>query len=289
MTKEEAQVAYDALIAYRRQNVLQKSRSYPGKVECHHIVPHSIGGLDIDENKILLLAKEHFMAHVYLWIIHHNDEFHDKMTYALVNMCNGSISSSRKDIRDFILMSEDYQKAKEELGKIASDRNKGENNPMSGKIWVKNNATKEQMVISKDEDIPDNWELGRFYVETDKTKTQLEKFKTINKGKIKVYNKDTNELRYIDEDVDVPNGFERRGRPSSEESKQKLKDFCEENRKKIKRRRILELRPMYEFYCKNGWKTFKEHFSYRYSQENFVQLCRRYLPEFKSMQGKRRH
>ena len=32
-----------------------------------------MNGLDEDSNKVALFAKEHFMAHVYLWIIHHDD------------------------------------------------------------------------------------------------------------------------------------------------------------------------------------------------------------------------
>ena len=120
MTKEEAQKAYDDLISYRQQNVLVKSKENPGKIEVHHIVPVSIGGLNEESNKVALLAKEHFIAHVYLWIIHHDDEYHNQMTSALMNMHKGSLTGNRKNLRDFILMSEDYQQAREEFGKIAS-------------------------------------------------------------------------------------------------------------------------------------------------------------------------
>ena len=120
MTKEEAQKAYTDLIAYRQQNVLTKSKKNPGKIEVHHIVPISMNGLDEELNKVALFAKEHFMAHVYLWIIHHDDQFHDQMTGALMNMHKGTKNGSRKELRDFILMSEDYQQAREEFGKIVS-------------------------------------------------------------------------------------------------------------------------------------------------------------------------
>ena len=90
MTKEEAQKAYDDLISYRQQNVLVKSKENPGKIEVHHIIPVSIGGLNEESNKVALLAKEHFMAHVYLWIIHHGDEYHNQMTSALMNMHKGT-------------------------------------------------------------------------------------------------------------------------------------------------------------------------------------------------------
>ena len=42
------------------------------------------------------------------------------MTSALMNMHKGTKNGSRKEFRDFILMSEDYQQAREEFGKIAS-------------------------------------------------------------------------------------------------------------------------------------------------------------------------
>lgn len=55
------------------------------------------------------------MAHVYLWIIHHEDEFHYKTMCALNMMVNGTLDGSRKELRDFILMSEEYQKVREEF------------------------------------------------------------------------------------------------------------------------------------------------------------------------------
>jgi hypothetical protein len=40
-------------------------------------MPVSCGGLDDDSNTIALYAKEHFMAHVYLYVMHRNTEYHD--------------------------------------------------------------------------------------------------------------------------------------------------------------------------------------------------------------------
>ena len=165
MTKEEAQKAYDDLISYRQQNVLVKSKENPGKIEVHHIIPMSIGGLDEESNKIALLAKEHFMAHVYLWIIHHDDEFHDQMTSALMNMHKGTKNGSRKELRDFILMSEDYQQAREEFGKIASyiasEANKGEKNPHFGQHWYKDPNSKKCGLFNENEQ-PNDWIRGKY-------------------------------------------------------------------------------------------------------------------------------
>ena len=293
MTKEEAQKAYIDLLTYRKQNILIKSKAHPGQIEIHHIVPLSIGGLDNKENKIALLAKEHFMAHVYLWIIHHDDEFHISMTYALMNMHKGTINGSRKSLREFILMSEDYQQAREEFGKLVSsmlsDMNKGEHNSQFGKHWIRNPQTKEFKMILPDEQLPNGWEYGKYQPMTDKVKAQLKKFSQSTKGKIRIYNSTTDELRCIHKDDIIPVGFEKRSRPLKESAKQKLKDFYKkQNKECILPKRIQELRPMYAYYVQYGWTKFKEHFNYQYSQQNFVGLCKRYLPEYASSQGKKR-
>lgn len=135
MTKDEAVKAYDQLVQFRQQNQLQKTKENLGKVETHHILPISCGGEDISENRINLFAKEHFMAHVYLWIIHHEDEFHYQTMCALNMMVKGSFDGSRKELRDFILISEEYQKAREEFAKLQSDKLKTFKNPMFQKKW----------------------------------------------------------------------------------------------------------------------------------------------------------
>ena len=59
-----------------------------------------------------------------------------------MNMHKGTKNGTRKVLRDFILMSEDYQQAREEFGKIASkiarEANKGDKNPIFGKRWIRN-------------------------------------------------------------------------------------------------------------------------------------------------------
>ena len=202
MTKEGAQKAYDDLVAYRQQNVLAKSKDCPGKIEVHHIIPTSIGGLDEDSNKIALLAKEHFMAHVYLWVIHHDDEFHDQMTYALMNMHKGTKNGSRKELRDFILMSEDYQQAREEFGKITSmifsEANKGYKNPHFGKHWYKDPNSKKCSLFFDGEQ-PDGWTRGKHITEKEKQSASL-----AVKGKVWITNIDTHENKLTrKEDAEV--------------------------------------------------------------------------------------
>ena len=198
LTKEEAQKAYDDLIQLRRKKVLVKSKENLGRIEVHHIVPVSIGGLDDEINKISLLAKEHFMAHVYLFVIHHDDEFHDQMTCALLNMHKGTVNGYRKELRDFILMSDEYQLAREEFAKLASKilskANKGEKNHCFGKHWYKDPNSINCGMFFEDEQ-PDGWVRGKYL--TDKEKQYAGKS---CKGKIWIYNSITNENKIISKD-----------------------------------------------------------------------------------------
>ena len=171
ITKEEAQRAYDQLLSFRRQEILVKSKDFPGRVEIHHILPLSMGGTDTEENKIALLAKEHFMAHVYLWTIHRFEKFHVQATSALMAMNKGSLKGLRQDLRECILASEEYQQAREDFSKlivpILSKANLGSKNPSFGKHWYKDpNSTRYQMFYDGEQ--PDGWIRGKYATENEK-------------------------------------------------------------------------------------------------------------------------
>ena len=163
ITKEEAIKAYNDLIQLRRSEVLVKDKTNKGKIEIHHILPKSCGGLDVDDNKIALYAKEHFMAHVYLWIIHHEDEFYYQTTYALVGMCKGTLNGSRQELRDFILKSEEYQRAKEKFviytSQTISNKNNKKKNGAFGKHWYSNDLLQKSALFF-DTNVPCNWKIG---------------------------------------------------------------------------------------------------------------------------------
>ena len=134
-------------------------------------------------------------------------------------------------IARFNLISQDYQQAREEFGKIASkiasEANKGEKNPVFGKHWINNPQTKEFKMISSDEQLPIGWEYGKYQPITDKVKKQLKIFAQSSKGKIRIYNPTTNKLKWIHKGDPIPKGFEKRGRPLQEQDKQKIRDFFE--------------------------------------------------------------
>jgi hypothetical protein len=64
------QKLYDSLV-YSRKNMNRK-KSKELYLENHHIVPKWMGGDNTKNNLVLLTAKEHFIAHLFLWKIHRN-------------------------------------------------------------------------------------------------------------------------------------------------------------------------------------------------------------------------
>lgn len=59
---------YEDLILSRKNRIVEDGVYY----EKHHIVMRSMGGLDNPDNIVPLLAREHFIAHRLLWLIHRN-------------------------------------------------------------------------------------------------------------------------------------------------------------------------------------------------------------------------
>mgnify|MGYP002507823839 CR=1 FL=1 len=92
--------------------------------ERHHILPRSLGGLDVAENLIKLTPREHFIAHILLW-----KAYGEKMTKALWYMSNRDGYKS--------LTSRQYENLRLEQAEESSRTNKGrlvgDKNPMYGK------------------------------------------------------------------------------------------------------------------------------------------------------------
>lgn len=74
--------------------------------EVHHIIPRSLGGLDTEENLVILTPREHYLAHYLLWKISEG-ESKSKMAYAFYFMSN------RDNCK--IISSRAYERAKKEF------------------------------------------------------------------------------------------------------------------------------------------------------------------------------
>ena len=135
------------------------------------------------------------MAHVYLYVIYRNTEYHDQMTCALMNMHKGTLTGSRQELRDYILASEEYQLAREDFGKYLSktipDKICGDKNGMHGKHWYYNPETNESKPFFEGEQ-PNGWVLGKPMSDDAKNKCGKS-----HKGKIWIRNIKTNVARMV--------------------------------------------------------------------------------------------
>ena len=99
---------YDLLISTRKNRTIIKDQYY----EKHHIIPKSHGGNNDKDNLIFLTAREHFIAHWFLWRIHRDS----KMAFAFYLMSYG--------IRNGRFSSIAYEEAKHARSKFISESNK---------------------------------------------------------------------------------------------------------------------------------------------------------------------
>ena len=124
-----------------------KNRVLNGYYERHHILPRSLGGLDISENIVCLTAREHFICHWLLTKFTVGEE-RDKVLYAL-RMMRANKSGQRYTSK---ITARVYEKLKTEYSEIQSQRILGENNPMYGKKFYRSEEgrIKQSQMVSGD-------------------------------------------------------------------------------------------------------------------------------------------
>lgn len=110
-----------------------KNRKLNGYKEKHHIVPKSIGGLDIIENIVELTAKEHFLCHMLLCEIYPKN---NKLRHALFLMAIGKRSKNKQ----YAINSRTYERLKKEhstflTGKSQSYETKAKKSKAMKKVW----------------------------------------------------------------------------------------------------------------------------------------------------------
>ena len=101
---------------------------------------------------------------------------------------------------------------------------------MYNKCWIMNPLTKEYKIWSKFDDLPENWEYGKYQTSTDKVIEQRKLFFKSTLGKIKYYNPITNVSKFISPGDSIPEGFRKGGKPLSTTGKQKLSEFHKQKR-----------------------------------------------------------
>jgi hypothetical protein len=142
---------YDNLISLRQVN------KPSGYVERHHIIMRSLGGSDEASNMIPLTGREHWIAHLLLHKIHRRSE--------TVHACHMMAMRCEERGIPFIKNSRMYEKIRKECAKLTSARMKisqgGKGNSQHGTRWICNVDLKENKKISKENDIPFGWIVGR--------------------------------------------------------------------------------------------------------------------------------
>lgn len=194
---------YDQLIEKRLTEKLYKSNDL--YTENHHIVPRSLGGSDNQDNMIRLTAREHLIAHLLLVKIY--EQSGDKNAYykmlramsAMTNLTGDNYNCENK--RQTIINSRVYQKIKEDIAKMYSEKFSGENNPNYGKRAIWNLKTLRQYYIDKDNDIPEGFTV----VMPDCLRKTGKDSPTYNKAPI--YNIETGEMKQLDKNETPPEGW----------------------------------------------------------------------------------
>lgn len=149
--------AYNNLIKQYKNKYIKKFSKYDTNyiyLEEHHIIPKSLGGSNNKENKILLPARVHFIAHLLLANMYNKGSKEEFMMQRAVIFLSGRSSNSNMIIKS----SRIYKKIKEEYSiefgkrsKIINSKPKseewkrkhslritGSGNPMYGKCGINN-------------------------------------------------------------------------------------------------------------------------------------------------------
>ena len=109
-----------------------KHRSKMPGMETHHIIPECVGGLDIDDNKTNITAREHFICHWLLTKIYYGKERH-QLLKALWMMKATNKNQKRYHTK---ITSRVYAALKTEYAMLQSIKVSGPGNPMYGKNWT---------------------------------------------------------------------------------------------------------------------------------------------------------
>ena len=130
-------------------NIITNRLSHPitdEYTECHHILPHSLGGSDDKTNLVNLLAREHFICHLLL------TKMYPKASIEWVKMMNAFMRMySFGDNQSRYVNNKWYEYLKINFSKAQSLSQSGVGNSQYGKCWISNLQTKECKSIHKKE------------------------------------------------------------------------------------------------------------------------------------------
>jgi uncharacterized membrane protein len=131
---------YDNLMESRlllKEERIKLKRSRKGYFEAHHIVPKSMGGGGQTngyrclkhQNIIILTAREHYIAHALLWLIHRNRE----TAWAFKSMC--TLTNNRHE-RNYVVSSRMYEAVRSDLTVSEETRRKISASSLGKKLTI---------------------------------------------------------------------------------------------------------------------------------------------------------
>lgn len=109
---------------YSKNKLRKENNEY---YELHHILPKSLGGKDVPENRVILTFREHILAHRLLLKIHPNNK---AMMKALTRMLTCEIDENGKKVKKILKSAREA----EYVRKLYSESLTGDGNPNYGKV-----------------------------------------------------------------------------------------------------------------------------------------------------------
>ena len=174
------------------------------------------------------------------------------------------------------------EKSKKLMSEIREEKHLGfgKDNSMYNHHWFKNPNDKTQFKPFKEgEKIPEGWIPGKWQIDSEEGNKNIVFARKQKTGKvIRITNgKITKEIGINDP---IPDGFKRGVFISEESCKSSSSKRKQINKQKFEKRKELYypiLKEQKDFLELHSWKEFVEKFDYRYSKQNFIQMCRKYL------------
>lgn len=143
----------------------RKKLQFEGVGERHHIIPKSLGGLNIKSNIIKLSSREHFISHCLLARMYPVGSIeYIKMNYALFCMDKKNNKTNTRYVNSKLYEASRLIVQADRAGKpnlAMSIRQTGEKNSNFGMRWIFNTVTKENKRIKNTDLVPEGWEYGR--------------------------------------------------------------------------------------------------------------------------------
>ncbi len=91
-------------------------------LESHHIIPRSFGGTNNKNNLVCLTAREHYIAHAFLWKMKFTGVYNSKMAFAFATFMNKMQTTSRSVNSTYSINSKMYEVFKKQYSQMLKDK-----------------------------------------------------------------------------------------------------------------------------------------------------------------------